>query len=54
MRGEMEFRIATHTVTGKPMVEVWQGGEFIAVLPKVKIPYAEVEAMMKKEAVATS
>lgn len=26
----MEFRIATHTGTGKPMVEVWQGGEFIA------------------------
>ena len=26
----MEFRITTHTVTGKPMVEVWQDGEFIA------------------------
>ena len=26
----MEFRISTHTVTGKPMVEVWQDGEFIA------------------------
>jgi len=26
----MEFRIAPHTLTGKPMVEVWQGGEFIA------------------------
>ncbi len=26
----MEFRIATHTVTGKPMVEVWREGEFIA------------------------
>jgi len=26
----MEFRIATHTLTGKPMVEVWQAGEFIA------------------------
>ncbi len=26
----MEFRIVPHTLTGKPMVEVWQGGEFIA------------------------
>jgi len=26
----MEFRITTHTVTGKPMVEVWRKGEFIA------------------------
>ena len=26
----MGFRIATHTVTGKPMVEVCQSGEFIA------------------------
>jgi len=26
----MEFRIATHTLTGKPMVEVWKTGEFIA------------------------
>ena len=26
----MEFRITTHTVTGKPMVEVWRNGEFIA------------------------
>lgn len=26
----MEFRIAKHTVTGKPMVEVWQDSEFIA------------------------
>jgi len=26
----MEFRITTHTVTGKPMVEVWKDGEFIA------------------------
>ena len=26
----MEFRVATDTVTGKPMVEVWKGGEFIA------------------------
>ena len=26
----MEFRIKTDTMTGKPMVEVWQDGEFIA------------------------
>lgn len=26
----MEFRITTHTETGKPMVEVWQDGMFIA------------------------
>ena len=26
----MEFRITTHTVTGKPMVEVWREEEFIA------------------------
>ena len=26
----MEFRITTHTVTGKPMVEVWREKEFIA------------------------
>ena len=26
----MEFRIGTHTLTGKPMVEVWKDGEFIA------------------------
>ena len=26
----MEFRVTTHTVTGKSMVEVWQDGEFIA------------------------
>lgn len=26
----MEFRIAKHTVTGKPMVEVWRDGKFIA------------------------
>ncbi|MBA7519784.1 hypothetical protein ES705_11871 [subsurface metagenome] len=26
----MEFRIATDTVTGKPMVEVWRAWEFIA------------------------
>ena len=26
----MEFRITTHMVTGKPMVEVWRDGEFIA------------------------
>jgi len=26
----MEFRIGTHNVTGKPMVEVWQDGESIA------------------------
>ena len=26
----MEFRITTHTITGKPMVEVWREEEFIA------------------------
>jgi len=26
----MEFRIKTDTRTGKPMVEVWRDGEFIA------------------------
>ena len=26
----MEFRITTNTVTGKPMVEVWQDGVFLA------------------------
>ena len=26
----MEFRIGTHTVTGKPMVKVWKDGTFIA------------------------
>jgi len=28
----MEFRIGNHTVTGKPMVEVWKDGEFIACI----------------------
>ena len=28
----MEFRIGTHTVTGKPMVEVWKDGLFIAYI----------------------
>jgi len=26
----MEFRLATHLQTGKPMVEVWKDGSFIA------------------------
>ncbi len=26
----MEFRITTHTVTGKPMVKAWREEEFIA------------------------
>jgi len=26
----MEFRVGTHTETGKPMVEAWREGEFIA------------------------
>lgn len=26
----MEFRIGTHTETGKPMAEAWENGEFIA------------------------
>lgn len=26
----MEFRVGTHNVTGKPMVEVWQDGVFLA------------------------
>lgn len=25
-----EFRVGTHTETGKPMVELWKDGEFIA------------------------
>ena len=28
----MEFRIGTHTETGKPMVEAWKDGEFVAAL----------------------
>ncbi len=26
----MEFRIGTHTETGKPMVEAWRDGTFVA------------------------
>jgi len=26
----MEFRVSEHTMTQKPMVEVWKDGEFIA------------------------
>ena len=26
----MEFRIGTHKETGKPMVEAWKDGEFVA------------------------
>jgi len=26
---KMEFRIATHTLTGDDMVEVWRDGEFV-------------------------
>ena len=26
----MEFRIGTHTETGKPMVEAWKNGKFVA------------------------
>ena len=26
----MEFRISSHAITGKPMVEVWREEEFIA------------------------
>ena len=26
----MEFRIGTHTETGKPMVEAWKDGKFVA------------------------
>ena len=30
--GKVEFRIGTHMETGKPMVEVWKDGEFVAAI----------------------
>lgn len=27
---KMEFRVATHMETGKPMVEAWKDGKFVA------------------------
>jgi len=28
----LEFRIGTHTETGKPVVEAWKNGEFVAAI----------------------